>query len=617
MNKRSWAKRLAFRGVLLGSLLILPSHYLLEELTRSDTPGMPPTIPNETLRSLSLCGTTVSAETLASRAETDRETPVSVSIVAQEITGDLLPALASFNVRELHISCRRFSAPIPAQLSTFAGLEGLAVNGPGVTAWRQPLLAALPKCNLELADSRLPTFPADTASSLGSDTSIRAEAVDTMLTATSAIFALRIGGGDFSESLNPPQLPATMFHTPATVQFGTAMLGSYQATRTPCFLTCAMAVADELVATQLVTGGWEGNGEVDVNAAKTYGYRKLTSNSGHGTYLDYPHTFHVMRFLMALDLALRESDSMQENQRLREAIDYCLTTLVEKQYPNGAWPLWLKSVEPPDRRLVIARASIPDQWSKIRTTDGYGHYRYHYTINDNVTTNIIGLLLMADDVYDRGDCLRSAERGGDFLLLAQLPSPQRGWAQQYDWDMHPSWARSFEPPAVSGRESQVVINSLLRLYSRTGRRAYLRAAKEGIDYLQEQCKKSDDQFARFYELQTNRPLFISKRYMLTYKDKGLIEHYSMKAGDATPALAKYYHRLVNGTPEPPPRLAPVTEEVVRETIAALQETAAGENEQVTQMSHFCERLETLVRFVSQRNPSQELEHEATEHAANP
>ena len=51
-----------------------------------------------------------------------------------------------------------------------------------------------------------------------------------------------------------------------------------------------------------------------------------------------------------------------------------------------------------------------------------------------------------------------------FLLLAQLPEPQPGWAQQYNIEMEPEWARKFEPPAVTGGESQKVIATLLTLF---------------------------------------------------------------------------------------------------------------------------------------------------------
>ena len=44
--------------------------------------------------------------------------------------------------------------------------------------------------------------------------------------------------------------------------------------------------------------------------------------------------------------------------------------------------------------------------------------------------------------------------------------------------MHPAWARKFEPPSVTGGESQGIIRTLLRIYRETGERRYLDAVDE-------------------------------------------------------------------------------------------------------------------------------------------
>lgn len=62
---------------------------------------------------------------------------------------------------------------------------------------------------------------------------------------------------------------------------------------------------------------------------------------------------------------------------------------------------------------------------------------------------------------------RAALRVGVFLLVAQMPDPQPGWAQQYDRYMPPAWARRFEPAAISGGGSQAVMTTLMDLYERS------------------------------------------------------------------------------------------------------------------------------------------------------
>ena len=81
---------------------------------------------------------------------------------------------------------------------------------------------------------------------------------------------------------------------------------------------------------------------------------------------------------------------------------------------------------------------------------------------------MIRTMLAAWDVYGEKKYLASAKRCGDWLILAQMPDPQPAWAQQYDVNMHPVWDRKFEPPAITGSESQTVMNALLLLFRRTG-----------------------------------------------------------------------------------------------------------------------------------------------------
>ena len=99
-----------------------------------------------------------------------------------------------------------------------------------------------------------------------------------------------------------------------------------------------------------------------------------------------------------------------------------------------------------------------------------------------------------------------------FFVLAQLPEPQPAWAQQYDHEMHPAWARKFEPPAVSGGESQGVIRTLMTLYRRTAAVTddadrFLEPIPRAIAYLRRSLL-NDGRLARFYELETNRPLLL-------------------------------------------------------------------------------------------------------------
>ena len=86
---------------------------------------------------------------------------------------------------------------------------------------------------------------------------------------------------------------------------------------------------------------------------------------------------------------------------------------------------------------------------------------------------MIEVMIEATKVYGDPKYKAAAEKGGGFLILAQMPEPQPAWAQQYDAAMHPAWARKFEPPAVTGGESQEAVGILLQLYRETGEARYL------------------------------------------------------------------------------------------------------------------------------------------------
>src|SRR5690606_17762252 len=100
-----------------------------------------------------------------------------------------------------------------------------------------------------------------------------------------------------------------------------------------------------------------------------------------------------------------------------------------------------------------------------------------------------------------------------------------------NYDMEPIWARKFEPPGVSGDETQEVIETLMFIARVTGDRKYLDPIPAALAWL-ERSTLPDGQLARYYELETNRPLYMQRRgdvYSLTYDDSNLPDHYGWKS----------------------------------------------------------------------------------------
>ena len=134
---------------------------------------------------------------------------------------------------------------------------------------------------------------------------------------------------------------------------------------------------------------------------------------------------------------------------------------------------------------------------------------------------------------------------GDFLLLTLMPDPQPAWAQQYNYQMNPIWARKFEPPAISGDESQEVIETLMEIYAATGDNKYLEPIPRALAYLKSSLFP-DGRLARFYELKTNKPLYMFRRgdvYTLTYDDSNLPSHYAWKINSRLDDIEARYNQL--------------------------------------------------------------------------
>ena len=108
-----------------------------------------------------------------------------------------------------------------------------------------------------------------------------------------------------------------------------------------------------------------------------------------------------------------------------------------------------------------------------------------------------------------------------------MPDPQPGWCQQYTQQMVPMWARKFEPPAVSGWESQDAMRTLIRIARVTGDKKYLEPIPKALAYFNKSLLP-DGRVARFYELRTNKPLYMNARYELTHDDTAAPDHYGWK-----------------------------------------------------------------------------------------
>lgn len=361
---------------------------------------------------------------------------------------------------------------------------------------------------------------------------------------------------------------------PGTPTVGTSFLQAYEKTGEPYLLDAARQTAHALVKGQLVSGGWQYSIEFDPKKRESYAYRADSpeAKGQNVSTLDDNTTQAALRFLMQMDKTLNFED-----EAIHGAVMYGLEKLLAAQYPNGAWPQrFTGSYNSQD--FPVKPASYPDEWS--RTYEG-AYYQGYYTFNDSTINDAIETMFDAAETYDRADCREAALRAGDFIILAQMPDPQPGWAQQYDAEMHPAWARKFEPPAVTGGESQAVMHTLLYLYRKTGETEYLEPLPRALDYY-EKSALPDGRLARFYELRTNTPLYFTKDYQLTYSSDDMPTHYAFIVDSSLASIRKEYERLKNTPPEElktqsapsKPRMTPELAQRAQALIDALDERGA-------------------------------------------
>ncbi len=352
---------------------------------------------------------------------------------------------------------------------------------------------------------------------------------------------------------------------PGTPVVGEAFLDAFEATGEQACLDAARDAGYAVALGQLHSGGWNYHIEfADKRSEFSYRFgldwrplpdpatgdhsptgwdawkrRKYRQNQ---TVLDDDTTQAATRFLVRLDKALSPPDA-----KVHAAAELALASLLKSQYPNGAWSANYDRVTdspPPADLYPVKKASYPADWPRTWPKDFTGCY----VTNDDLMSDCVATMLLAWGAYGDERFLASAKRAGDFLLLAQMPEPQPAWAQQYDNDMHPVWSRAFEPPAISGGESQGILRTLLALYRATGDEKYLRPVPAAVEFLR-RSRLPGGRLARFYELRTNKPMYMirdgDRRYHITHDgtDERIATHYAFTVRSNLDQIEREYRRV--------------------------------------------------------------------------
>jgi PelA/Pel-15E family pectate lyase len=275
----------------------------------------------------------------------------------------------------------------------------------------------------------------------------------------------------------------------------------------------ARAIADSVIRYQSPQGGWPKNTDL---ATPPLDARDVPQpGDGRANTIDNGATTTPMRFLAQVAGAAGEP-------KYRAAFVRGLDYLLAAQYPNGGWP----------------------QFYPLRE----GYYS-RITFNDNAMINVLTLLrdvAQGADPYGFVDRARREQasgavaRGIDVILRSQVAQDGRptAWCAQHDEKtLEPAWARAYEPPSLSGGETVGIVRFLMSIDEPTpeivasieGAVQWLRSvAMTGVrvdriprpDGRTERILVKDPAappvWARFYELGTNRPLYLDRDSVYRY-----------------------------------------------------------------------------------------------------
>lgn len=273
----------------------------------------------------------------------------------------------------------------------------------------------------------------------------------------------------------------------------------------------AVRIADNVLLYQHPNGGWEKN----VNMARVLSDADKAeirdSRSQIETTIDNGATYTQIRFLARVHKATGEPRFADGSRR---GLEYLLAA----QYDNGGWPQFFPLKE--------------------------GYYE-HITFNDDAMIGVMRVLRDAAagkppfefvDADFRRRARLAIDKGLDVILKCQVSVDGRPtvWCAQHDEvDFRPRPARAYELVSLSGKESVGIVEYLMEIDNPSPevRRAIEGAVRwfeeekinglavkwvrdesldRGIDRVAVPDPSAPPVWARFYEIGTNRPLFVGR-----------------------------------------------------------------------------------------------------------
>jgi pectate lyase len=295
----------------------------------------------------------------------------------------------------------------------------------------------------------------------------------------------------------------------------------------------ALRFADNCLTYQTPVGGWPKN--LDVLSAPRDPNHAAKGFANSGTF-DNGSTVPQIRFMGAMYKATGQ-------KRFKDAYLRGVDFVLNAQYPNGGWPQYYPNPK---------------------------GYRACITFNDGAMINVLRFVrdlvnhpdadLLDDARMQRAK--QALDKGLECILRCQICLDGRltAWCAQHDPNtLAPAKARSYELPSISGGESAAILSFLLDIREPGPQvRQAIEAATEWfqrskITGLREEIRDGDKvlvadpnapaMWARFYDIQTNRPMFCGRdgevKWSLSEIDQERRVGYSWYTDEGAKILLKY------------------------------------------------------------------------------
>ncbi|MBM1104546.1 pectate lyase [Aurantibacter crassamenti] len=276
----------------------------------------------------------------------------------------------------------------------------------------------------------------------------------------------------------------------------------------------ARSIADNVIKYQSYQGGWPKS--TDLARAPLTAGDYPADGDGRINSLDNNATTLPMEFLARVAAA---TDTFDYRASFLRGLDY----LFAAQYSNGGWPqFWPLRGDAYYSRITYNDEAMIRVMKLLKgVADGEPHYAF------------------VDDKR-REKAKAAVDLGIDCILNTQViqKGKRTAWCAQHDENtLEPAWARAYEPPSLSGGETVDIIRFLMSIENPSDE--IKEAIKGGVSWLRKVAikgvrldkvknpdgrtdrklvpdKKAPLLWARFYELETNRPLYLDRDSVFRY-----------------------------------------------------------------------------------------------------